>query len=183
MERTIITGMDWDTPPHPKSLETNLQNITSYVQHNVCWVSLMAMPANHTTSCLASPYETLPSTTNLKRERITTEAMCTLCGKDVCTTAHILGVGKVSPQQGRHTFIQDSVLCKVFEALKASFLNIKEAVAISANLSVKFEQKGEKVLRKRSLQVGILHHASDRVLLTDLNSNYCFTVLTLPSLY
>ena len=157
MERTIITGMDWDTSPHPKSLETNLQNITSYVQHNVCWVSLMAMPANHTTSCLASPYETLPSSTNLKRERITTEAMCTLCGKDVCTTAHVLGVGKVSPQQGRHTFIQDSVLCKVFEALKASFLNIKEAVAISANLSVKFGQKGEKVPRKRSLQVGILH--------------------------
>ena len=61
----------------------------------------MAMPANLTSFCLASTYDTLPSPTNLKRWRITTEAMCTLCSKDVCTTAHILGACKVALQQGR----------------------------------------------------------------------------------
>ena len=33
-------------------------------------------------------------------------------------------------------------------------------------------KKEAKVPRKRSLPVGILHHASDWVLLADLNSNY-----------
>ena len=37
-------------------------------------------------------------------------------------------------------------------------------------------KKGAKVLRKRSPPVGILHHASDWVLIADLNSNYCFPV-------
>ena len=32
------------------------------------------------------------------------------------------------------------------------------------------------MLRKRSPPVGILHHASDWVLIADLNSNYCFPV-------
>ena len=63
----------------------------NYVQQDFSWASLMAMPANLTSFCLASTYDTLPSPTSLKRWRITTEAMCTLCSKDVCTTAHILG--------------------------------------------------------------------------------------------
>ena len=61
----------------------------NYVQQDFSLVSLMAMPANLTSFCLASTYDTLPSPTNLKRWRITTEAMCTLCSKDVCTTTHI----------------------------------------------------------------------------------------------
>ena len=49
----------------------------------------MAMLANLTFFCLASTYDTLACPTNLKRWRIATEAMCTLCSKDVHTTAHI----------------------------------------------------------------------------------------------
>ena len=41
-----------------------------------------------TSFCLASTYSTLPSPTNLKRWRITTGTKCTLCSKDVCTTAN-----------------------------------------------------------------------------------------------
>ena len=37
-------------------------------------------------------------------------------------------------------------------------------------------KKEAKVLHKRSPPVGILHHASDWVLIADLNSNYCFPV-------
>ena len=64
----------------------------------------------------------------------------------------------------------------VFAALKSFISNIKETVPISAKTSIKFVKKGAKVPRKRSPPVGILHHASDRVLIADLNSNYCFPV-------
>ena len=81
----------------------------------------MAMPANYTSFCLASTFDTLPSPTNLKKWRITTEAVCTLCSKDVCTTAHILGVCKVSLQQGRYTFRHDTVLQRSLNLSKVSF--------------------------------------------------------------
>ena len=148
----------------------------NYVQQDFSWASLMAMPANLTSFCLASAYDTLPSPTNLKRWRITTEAMCTLCSKDVCSTAHILGACKVALQQGRYTFRHDTVLHQVIEALQTSISNIKEAVPISAKSSIMFVKKGAKVRRKRTPPVGILHYASDWVLLADLNSNYCFPV-------
>ena len=80
----------------------------NYVQQDFSWASLMAMPANLTSFFLASSYDTLPSPTNFKRWRVTTEAMCTLCSKYVCTTtAHILGACKLSLLQGRYTFRHD----------------------------------------------------------------------------
>ena len=100
--------------------------------------------------------------------------MCTLCSKDVYTTAHILAACKVSLQQGRHTFRHDSVLWKIIEAIKTFILNIKEAVPIPVMPSIKFVKKGAKVSHKRTSPVGILHHALDWVLLPYLNSNYCF---------
>ena len=102
--------------------------------------------------------------------------MCTLCSKDLCTTAHVLGACKVSLQQRRYTLRHDTVLGKVIEALKTFILNIKEIVPISAKSSTKFVKKATKVPCKWSPPVGILHHASDWVLLADLNSNYCFLV-------
>ena len=148
----------------------------NYVQQDFSWDSLMTTPANLTSFCLASTYETLPSPDNLKRFRITTEAMCTLCSKDVCTTAHILGSCKVSLQQRRYTFRHNSVLHEVIEVLKNFNLYIKDTVSISAIRSTKFVRKGVKVLCNRTPPVGILHHASDGILLADLNKNYCFPV-------
>ena len=66
-----------------------------------------------TSFCLASKYDTVPSPINIKRWRIATEAKCTLCSKDVCITAYILGTFRVSLQQGRYTFRHDTALCKV----------------------------------------------------------------------
>ena len=117
----------------------------------------MAMPANLTSFCLASTYDTLPSPTNLRRWRITTEAMCTLCSKVVCTTAHILGACKIALQQGRYTFRHDTALHQVIEALQTFISNIKEAVPISAKSSIMFVKKGAKVPCKRTPPVGILH--------------------------
>ena len=77
----------------------------NYVQEDSSWPSLMAMPANITSFPISSTYDTLPNDLLLTlKDGITTEAMCILCSKDTCTTAHILGAYKVSLQQGRHTF-------------------------------------------------------------------------------
>ena len=93
---------------------------------------LMVMPANITSFCITSKCDTFPSPTHLKRFRITTEAMYTLCSKDLCTTAHIVGACKVSLLQGRYTFRCDTVLCQAFEAVKTFISNTKEAASISA---------------------------------------------------
>ena len=148
----------------------------NYVQQDFSWASLMAMPANLTSFCLASTYDTLPSPANLKRWRITTETMCTLCSKDVCTTTHILEACKVSLQQGRYTFRHDTVLRGVIQVVKTFILNIKDTVPTSPKSSIKFFRKGTKVPRKRTPPVGILHHASDWILLADLKKTYCFPV-------
>ena len=80
----------------------------NYVQQDLSWDSLMAMPANLASFFLGFTYDTLSSPTKLKRWRITAETMCTLCSKDVCPTAHILGACKVSLIQGRYTFRYDT---------------------------------------------------------------------------
>ena len=108
----------------------------NYIQQDFSWATLMAMPANLTSFCLASPFDTLPSPTNLKRWRITTEAMCTLCSKDVYTITYILGACKVLLQQERYTFRHDTVLRKIIESLKGFILNIKQKVPISPKSSI-----------------------------------------------
>ena len=100
--------------------------------------------------------------------------MCTLCSKDVCT--HILGVCKVLLQQGRYTLRHHTVLHKMIESLKKSILNIKQAVPISPKSSIKSVKNGTKVPHKRTPPVHILHQTSGWVLLTDLDSNYCFPI-------
>ena len=102
--------------------------------------------------------------------------MCTLCSENVCTTAHVLGACKVALLEGRYTFRHGNVLRQVIEALKTYASNIKEAVLVSAKSSIPFVKKGAKVTGKRTPLVGILHQASDWVLLADLNSNYCLPV-------
>ena len=102
--------------------------------------------------------------------------MCTLCSQDVCTSAHISRACKISLQEGRYTFRHDTVLCGVIEVLKSFIANLKDAVPISAKSSIKFVRKGAKVTRKRTPSVGILHHASQWILLADRNKNCCFPV-------
>ena len=89
----------------------------NYVHQGFSRASLLAMPAKLTSFCLASTYDTLPSPANFKRLRIPTEATCTVCSKDVCTTAHILEACKVLLLQGRYTFRHDTVLHQLIKAL------------------------------------------------------------------
>ena len=102
--------------------------------------------------------------------------MYPLCSKDVCTTAHISGACKVSLQQGRYTFRHDTVLRGVIEVLKTFIDNLKDGVPVSAKSSIKFVRKRAKVTRKRTPPVGILHHASQWILLAHLNKNCYFLI-------
>ena len=116
VETVIITCMGLDTLPNLCLLQAVQLQVQgqwtrwmNYIQQDFSWASLKSMPASLTSFCLVSTYDTLSSPANLKRWRITTETMCTLCNKDVRTTAHISGACKVSLQQGRYTFRQDSL--------------------------------------------------------------------------
>ena len=52
-------------------------------KNDLSWSSILVMPPNLLSFCLASTYDVLPSPRNLKHWRISTECSCFLCGKDV----------------------------------------------------------------------------------------------------
>ena len=113
-----------DTHAFSKAVQLQVQGQwtrwVNYVQQDFSWVFLMAMPVNLASFCQASTYDTLPSPANLKRWRIVMETMCTLCSKDICTTAHILGACKVSLKRDIHS--DTTLICvKSLKFSKLSF--------------------------------------------------------------
>ena len=124
--------------------------------------------------CISSTYDNLPSPSNLKRWKLTTEASCFMI-HDTCTTSHILGACKVALSQGRFTFRHDNVLRIIISNIRSSIKTIKSSVPSSKQpIKVKFVKKGTKVKTKNSSPNGILHQASDWVLLGDLDGNFSF---------
>ena len=104
------------------------------------------MPVNLISFCISSTYDTLPSPSNLKRWKLTTEASCFLCNKDMCTTSHILGACKVALSKGRSTFCPDNVLRVIISNVKSSMKNINSSVPTSKQLiKIKFVKKETKV--------------------------------------
>ena len=147
----------------------------NYIQQNFSWKSLLAMPVNLSSFCISSTYDTLPSPSNLKRWKLTTEASCFLCNKDTCTTSHILGACKVALSQGRFTFRHDNVLRIIITNIRSSIMNIKSTVPTSKQpIKIKFVKKGARVKNKNSSPSGILHQASDWILLGDLDGSFSF---------
>ena len=137
----------------------------NYIQQNFSWKSLLAMPVNLTSFCISSTYDTLPSPSNLKRWKLTTEASCFLCNKDTCTTSHILGACKVALSQGRFTFRHDNVLRIIISNIRSSIKTIKSSVPSSKQpIKIKFVKKETKVKTKNSSPSGILHQTSGWVL-------------------
>ena len=133
------------------------------------------MPPNLLSFCLASTFDVLPSPSNLKRWRICTEASCSLCHKNICTTAHVLGSCKVALSQGRFTFRHDSVLSDIVESLKSFLLELPQTAPHKAN-KIAFVKQG-KYLPKSDAKpkaTGILHLANDWFLLSDLGEGYQF---------
>ena len=100
-------------------------------------------------------YDNLPSPSNLKSWKLTTEATCFLCNKDTCTTSHILSACKVALNQGRFTFRHDNVLRIIISNLRSSIKNIKSSAPTSKQpIKITFVKKGTRVKNKSSSPVG-----------------------------
>ena len=103
-----------DTYSISKAVQLQLQDQwtqwLNYIQNDLSWKYLLALPVNLVSFFVASTFDVLPSPSNIQRWKISTDAACALCIKDVCTTVHILGACKVALKQGKYTFRHDMVL-------------------------------------------------------------------------
>ena len=90
----------------------------SYIQQDFLWKSLLASPVNLISFCLSSAFANLPSPSNLRHWRISSEASCFLYNKTLCTTAHILGACSAALNQGCFSFRHDNVFSQIFVTLK-----------------------------------------------------------------
>ena len=147
----------------------------NYIQQKFSWKSLLAMLVNLSSFCISSTYDTLPSPSNLNRWKLTTKASYFLYNKDTCTTSHILGACKVALSQGRFTFHHDNVLRIIITDIRSSIKNIKSTVPTSKQpIKMKFVKKRSKIKDKYSSPSGILHQASDWILLGNLGGTFSF---------
>ena len=131
------------------------------------------MPPNLLSFCIASTYDVLPSPSNLKRWRICPESSCFLCGKEICTTAHVLGACKTSLAQGRFTYRHDLVLLDLVEILTSFTKELPSVPPKPAN-TISFVKAGKSVPKTKSKPNGILHLSNDWKLIADLNDGYVF---------
>ena len=143
------------------------------IQKNLTWKTYLVMPPNLLSFCLGATYNVLPSPKNLKRWHLASESRCFLCHKDVCTIPHILGACKISLQQGRFTFRHDSVLQHLVLVLKSFLKNLPINTTKKCN-TIKFVKSGTKCSKTKSSSKGILHLASDWILLADVKGDYLF---------
>ena len=131
------------------------------------------MPVNLSSFCISSTYNTLPFQSTFKKWKPTTQASCFLCNKDICTASHILCACKVALSQERFTFRNDSVSRIIINNRRPFIKNIKCVVPTSKQpIKIKFVKKGTRVKNKNSSPSGILHQASDSVLLGDLDCSF-----------
>jgi len=157
---------------------------TNYVQNNLSWCDLLAMPSNLLSFCLSATYNTLPSPSNLRRWNISTEAACFLCKKSVCTVPHVLSGCAVALDQGRYTFRHDSIL-KVIAAKIKDFIATLCVSVPKRFHTIQFVKAGKKAKSKgKKLHTGILHLSNDWEFLVDLGDTpYVFpTNITFTSL-
>ena len=110
---------------------------------------MLVLPFNLVFFCLASTFDVLPLPSNIRRWKISTDTACTLCKKDVCTTAHILGACKVAPKQGRYTFRHDGVIWEIVSLLN-TFIGSMESVVSKEQNFIKFVKKGQGQTKKDS---------------------------------
>ena len=142
----------------------------NYVRMDLSWKSLLSLPRPLISFCVGATYDTLPSPSNLHRWRISTETSCFLCGKSVCTVAHILGGCKKSLDQGRFTYRHDSVLTVIISYLREFLTSYR--VASKEKEKIQFVKAGTKVTKSmKSSFAGLLNSAPEWTLLSDLDSS------------
>ena len=131
------------------------------------------MLPNMLSFCLGATYNVLPSPSNLKRWHLASDPRCFLCYKDLCTIPHILEDCKISLQQDRFTFRHDSVLQHLLLVLKSFLKDLPNNTTEKYN-TIKFVKSGTKFSKTNIVSKGILHLASDWILLADMKGDYLF---------
>ena len=99
-------------------LQCHWMSWENYIKNNLSWKNILAMPPNLLSFCISATFNVLPSPSNLCRWQKGSDPSLFLCGKSLCTVAHILGACKFSLHQGRFTFRHDSVLTALVSVLK-----------------------------------------------------------------
>ena len=145
----------------------------NYIKHDLSWRTIIDMPPNLLSFCLASTFDVLPSPSNLKRWNITTESSCFLCNKEVCTTAHILGACLVARNQGRFTFRHNAVLQELVSSLQSFIDDLPKTPPKQIN-TTKFVRPGSHVPKGKPIVAGILHLTKDWKCMSDLDDKYLF---------
>ena len=162
-----------------KALELRLQchwiSWENYIQNNLSWRDILALPPNLLSFCISSTYNVLPSPSNLSKHwKVENDSSCSLCGKELCTIPHILGACKFSLDQGRFTFRHDNVLASIVSILQTFLKDLKPAVVNKKVNRVHFIKAGQKPPKINRNPTGILHLASDWVILSDLSKKFVF---------
>ena len=162
-----------------KALKLQLQchwmSWQDYIKTNLSWKNILALPPNLLSFCISSTYNVLPFPSNLHRWHQENDPFCTSCGKHICTIAHILGACKFSLDQGRFTFRHDNVLNCLVSFIRTFIKNIKPSTPKKSN-AIHFIKAGDNPPKYRQNPTGILHLASDWVVISDLNENYVFPI-------
>ena len=130
----------------------------------------MALPQCLISFCIGATYDTLPSPSNLARWGKQETKACTLCSKNICTVAHILGACPISLKQGRFTYRHDNVLSGLVKDIKSFLTSYTPVLSSKCDISFVPEGKSSTTSKKKKPHIGLLHSANDWIVLTDLES-------------
>ena len=141
-----------------------------YIQNNLRWKDVLAMPPNLLSFCLGATYNVLPCPSNLVRWKQGSDPSCVLCHKAVGTIIHSLTCCPVALQQGRVTFRHDSILNRLIGRIQEVCSSIKSARPLKTP-QIKFVREGTRVRstnKSKAPPSGLLHFATDWLFLFDL---------------
>jgi len=161
-----------------QGLQCQWSNWSSYIQNDLRWADILAMPPNLLSFSLNATFNTLPSPAHLERMKIQTESSCALCGRAPCTVKHILSGCKTALLQGRYEFRHDNVLRDLLSAIKGFIETIKDQAPQDPSSGIKFvrEGKGPQRIVRSQKKDGLLRLAQDWKVTADLDEqkNYVF---------
>ena len=141
-----------------------------YIQNNLRWKDVLAMPPNLLSFCLGATYNVLPCPSNLVRWKQGSDPSCVLCHKAVGTIIHSLTCCPVALRQGRVTFRHDSILNRLIGRIQEVCSSIKSARPLKTP-QIKFVREGTRVRstnKSKAPPSGLPHFATDWLFLFDL---------------
>lgn len=145
-----------------------------YIKNNLSWKDILATPPDLLSFCLKATYGVLPSPSNLRRWKISSQPSCTLCGTNLCSAAHILAGCKVALKQGRFTYRHDEVLVHLVTVLKSFKSNLTPVPSLPVTNSIDFVPEGKPKRNRTSVNCGVFFSASDWIIKADLSQSFTF---------